>query len=211
MGNRWLGIPLADYEGHMALPQVAQAQLLGDVFAGLLGRNAPRSVAVLGCAGGNGFERITPAVTTRVVGIDVNPAYIAAARARFAERLPGLELYVADIQVAEHNCAPVELAFAGLLFEYVDVGLALRRIRALLIPGGILGTVVQLPCAARAVTPSPYTSLQTLEPVMHLIAPAELAAMAAAEGYQLIDARESATAAGKRFAVQTFRRNVASA
>lgn len=207
MGNPWLDIPLADYEGHMALPQVAQAQLLGEVFEGLLRRYAPRSVAVLGCAGGNGFERIAPAVTTRVVGIDVNPAYIAAARARFAERLPGLELYVADIQVAEHICAPVELAFAGLLFEYVDAAAALQRIRVLLKPGGVLGTVVQLACAAGAVTPSPYTSLHTLGPVMRLIAPAELEKHAADQGFEPVAADEVETPAGKRFAVQTFRRS----
>ena len=35
-GNPWLTIPLADYEAHMALPQVGQAQLL-----------APERLAVL--------------------------------------------------------------------------------------------------------------------------------------------------------------------
>jgi len=35
-GNPWLDIPLADYEGHMVLPQVAQAGLLADVFEPVL-------------------------------------------------------------------------------------------------------------------------------------------------------------------------------
>ncbi|RPI77037.1 MAG: hypothetical protein EHM45_10650 [Desulfobacteraceae bacterium] len=60
MKNPWLEIPLCDYEGHRALPQVAQARLLADVFARALGRYSPESVAVLGCAGGSGFERIDP-------------------------------------------------------------------------------------------------------------------------------------------------------
>ena len=34
--NPWLTIPLADYEAHMALPQVGQAQLLADLFAALV-------------------------------------------------------------------------------------------------------------------------------------------------------------------------------
>jgi hypothetical protein len=65
--NPWLTIPLADYEAHMALPQVGQAQLLADLFAAELRERSPSSVAVLGCAGGNGFEHAPAAL--RVVGV----------------------------------------------------------------------------------------------------------------------------------------------
>ncbi|HVS25014.1 MAG TPA: class I SAM-dependent methyltransferase, partial [Gammaproteobacteria bacterium] len=92
--NPWLTIPLADYEAHMALPEVGQAQLLAAVFAAELRARAPASVAVLGCAGGNGFEHAPRSL--RVVGVDLNPDYVAAARARFGGRLPRLELHVAD-------------------------------------------------------------------------------------------------------------------
>jgi hypothetical protein len=37
MKNPWLDIPLADDEGHMALPYVAQAELLSDIIADALG------------------------------------------------------------------------------------------------------------------------------------------------------------------------------
>lgn len=36
MRNPWLDIPLADYEGHMALPQIAQAKMIADHFESLL-------------------------------------------------------------------------------------------------------------------------------------------------------------------------------
>jgi hypothetical protein len=36
----------------------------------------------------------------RIVGIDINPTYVAAAQARFGTQLPKLALYVADIQDA---------------------------------------------------------------------------------------------------------------
>jgi SAM-dependent methyltransferase len=98
MTNPWLEIPLADYEGRMALPKVAQATLLGEFFERILRERAPASVAILGCAGGNGFDRIDLQVTTRVIGIDINPAYVATARERFERRLPGLDLIVADLQ-----------------------------------------------------------------------------------------------------------------
>ena len=58
MKNPWLDIPLADYEAHMALPSVGQAALLGDLFAATVEAHRPESVALIGCAGGNGFERI---------------------------------------------------------------------------------------------------------------------------------------------------------
>lgn len=43
MRNPWLEIPLADYEAHMALPQVAQAQLLANIFGRILTEHGPRS------------------------------------------------------------------------------------------------------------------------------------------------------------------------
>jgi hypothetical protein len=76
--NPWLAIPLADYEAHMALPEVGQAELLAEVLARAVREQAPRSVAIFGCAGGNGFDRVPS--DTRLVGVDVNPRYVAAAR-----------------------------------------------------------------------------------------------------------------------------------
>jgi hypothetical protein len=45
MKNPWLDIPLSDYEGHMALPGVAQAQLLAEILAGQLRSLQPASLA----------------------------------------------------------------------------------------------------------------------------------------------------------------------
>ena len=70
MQNPWLSIPLSDYEGHMSLPEVAQAGMLSREFEVLLRQYVPESVAILGCSGGSGFDRISPNVTSRVVGVD---------------------------------------------------------------------------------------------------------------------------------------------
>jgi hypothetical protein len=75
----WLSIPLADYERHMALPQVGQAAALASEFERLLREHRPAAVALLGCAGGNGLERVDPATTQRVVAPDLNPGYVAGA------------------------------------------------------------------------------------------------------------------------------------
>jgi len=198
-------MPLCDYEGHMSLPYVAQAQLLSDAFATTLRDYSPRSVAILGCAGGNGLERIESTVTERVVCIDINPDYIEHVRMRFGRRLRDLELYVGDVQTDRLPFSSVELVFAGLLFEYLDVHRALAWIRARLCPTGVLATVVQLPDGgAPEVTPSPYARLSVLSSVMRLVPPEVLRHHAAACGYYLAGAQTLEAAGGKRFQVQVF-------
>src|SRR5215831_4846669 len=70
VSNPWLTVPLTDYERHMASPEVGQLRFLSDLFAESLECFHPRSVAVLGIAGGNGLDRIDPGVTQRIVGFD---------------------------------------------------------------------------------------------------------------------------------------------
>lgn len=205
MRNPWLDIPLADYEAHMALPYVGQARLLSEILSGALEEYAPRSVAVLGCAGGNGFERI-PKTVERVVGVDINPNYIECARSRFGGRVPVLELFAGDVQVDEFAFAPVELVFAGLLFEYVDAATVLAKVRSMLCKNGMLVVALQLPSAEVAeITPSPYASLGALAPVIRLVPPDELMELAAGLGYRPADARTLEAAGGKRFQVQYLR------
>ena len=97
MKNPWLRIPASDYEAHMALPEVAQAQVLSNLMASALIEYTPMSLAVIGCSTGNGFEHINTARTRRVVGIDINPGYLKILETRFSDRIPRLELIHADI------------------------------------------------------------------------------------------------------------------
>lgn len=89
MNSPWLTIPLEDYEGHMALPNVAQARMIANEFAELLKIYNPISAAIIGCAGGNGIEKAVAAGVTRLVGIDLNPTYIKAAEERYAGGMSG--------------------------------------------------------------------------------------------------------------------------
>jgi hypothetical protein len=205
MKNPWLDIPLADYEGHMALPQIAQAQLLSDVFSGALNKFSPQSVAVLGCAGGNGFDRISAQITRRVVGIDLNPEYVHETRRRFNDRISALELFVGDIQTDMFDFSPVDLVFAGLIFEYVDVGVVLVNIRSMLTANGKMVTIVQLPnTGIPEVTPSPFSSIRILSSLMRLVPPELLERLAVMHGFQLTDSRPIESAGGKTFQIQTF-------
>jgi SAM-dependent methyltransferase len=203
--NPWLDIPLADYEGHMSLPDVGQAAMLAGQLGALVARYRPSSVAVIGCAGGNGFDRV-PSFVERLVGVDINPGYIDLAASRYTERVNGLELYVGDIQSEQQIFQPVELIYAALVFEYVDVARSMRALARCCVRGGVLATLVQLPHETKSsVTPSPYSSLQRLSPVMKLVEPDDLATSAAEAGFTLEDSNVIASPGEKQFAVQIFR------
>ena len=205
MRNPWLDIPLADYEGHMASPGVAQAQTLSEILADVLDRFAPQSIAVLGCAGGNGFDRVRPDITRRVVGVDINPGYITKARERYEGRFRSLELHVADIQNETVVFEPVDLLFAALILEYVDVGTVFARIRSMVGVEGRLVTVVQLrSVSAMKVTPSPFASLQALGDVMRLVSPDEVLGAARSRGYIQVNSGTVDSADGKQFQIQVF-------
>ena len=206
MSNPWLDIPLADYEGHMSLPEVGQAPLLAQIFDSAVKRWSPANIALIGCAGGNGFERLAAGTLDRLVGVDVNPDYIEQARGRHAWRLPNIELLCADVQSRSLRYGPVDFTYAALLFEYVDMAAALDTLKRNSRPNARLTTVVQL--AHSTLTPvsrSPYRSLGRLESIMKLVAPEKLRDAAAQVGFAHDDSEILTLASGKQFCVQNFR------
>ncbi|MEZ4651033.1 MAG: class I SAM-dependent methyltransferase [Candidatus Eisenbacteria bacterium] len=205
MRNPWLDISLSDYEGHMLLPSVGQAEMLSQLLGSLVDDHDPDAVAVLGCAGGNGFHRIPE--DRRIVGIDINPDFITAAAERYAALYPRLELHVLDIDAETLTIEPVSLVFAGLLFEYVRPEVALRFAKSICRDGGVLAAVLQLPLeGGSVVSPSPFRSLEVLAPAIHLLPPEALEAAAQAEGFHLEISRTVELASGKSFALRVFRR-----
>lgn len=206
MRNPWLDIPLAEYEGHMALPAVKQAEMLADELEFAVRQHSPKSIALLGCAGGNGLDRLVGTGVERVVGIDINPAYVEAVRSRFRSRIPGLELYVADIQCALPELAPVDLLFAALIFEYVDVAMTMSSLQTLCTPGGALVIILQAASSSlEAVSPSPYNSIRLLAPAMRLLDQADVQNQAIAAGFSLASSRVVNLQSGKHFIVLSFR------
>jgi SAM-dependent methyltransferase len=207
MRSPWLDIPLADYEGHMALPGIGQSQMLALQFSELLTQWAPASAAVIGCAGGNGFDRVRAAVTQRLVGIDINPHYIRELAYRYAAVIPDLDLHVRDIQKPVARIAPVDFIYAALVLEYVDPVPVLNNLKSLCRPGGVLATVLQLPSQRAApVSESPFASLKVLAPAMRLLAPDTLTDRATAADFALQSSRKILLSSGKEFALQVFQR-----
>ena len=205
MENPWLSIPLAEYEGHMALPEIGQAEMLASELEFAVRRYSPKSVAVIGCAGGNGLDRLVESGIERIVGIDINPAYVQTVRRRFRSRIPGLELHVADIQSMLPQIAPVNLIFAALILEYVDVPMTMRSFQNLCAPDGALVVILQAASPnVEKTSPSPYKSIQLHAPAMRLLDQGDVQERAVAAGFSLASSRVVSLRSGKDFVVLCF-------
>ena len=141
MQNPWMKIPLAEYEGHMNSPGVEQLGALADLFENALLYSLPDSVGILGIAGGNGLDRVDSAVTTRILGVDIQPAYLEAARERY-RNLP-LTLICADLRSEILNEEPLRLVHAALIFEHAGLEQCLRNSISLVMCDGYLSVVLQ--------------------------------------------------------------------
>lgn len=206
MDSPWLMIPLEDYESHMALPEVGQAQMLANAFEELLNTYGPTSVALIGCAGGNGFQEAVKAGVTRLVGLDINPTYITDAKARYGGRISGLELFCADIEGDMPQVAPVDMVYAALVFEYVEITKALKNLQGICLPGGIFAALLQLPKeGAASVSPSPFETLKALGSIMRLVPPDDFRRVAEAAGFGFLSQKLITLESGKQFALQVFK------
>ena len=206
MSNPWLDVPLDDYESHMSSPAVGQAQMIADQFGRALERWVPASIALIGCAGGNGLQKIASRTVERVVAVDVNQDYIEQSRVRYAKQLSGLEFVCADVQSNSLTYGPVDFTYSALVFEYVSLPLTLTTLKRNSRSNGVLTTVLQLPHQTmHAVSPSPYKSLARLASVMTLVPPETLRDAAADVGFAAVDSNIIELSSGKRFCVQNFR------
>lgn len=188
----------------MNAPAVDQLAALSALFGEALALRRPASVAVLGVAGGNGLERIDPAQTKRIVGVDFNSDYLAAVRVRFAS-LPGLELHCADLVSQRLEIEPAELVHAALVFEHAGLDLCFENALRLKAAGGALSVVLQLPSAsAQAVSPTGYASIQQLGERFAFVEPAHLSARLAERGLRLERERRCALPGGKAFWLGIF-------
>jgi trans-aconitate methyltransferase len=205
--NPWLLVTPEDYDAHMASPAVAQADVLDFILADDLTRFRPASLAVVGCATGNGFRHIDPQVTRRVVGLDVNPVFLARLRRRHGRRLPGLEVVHADVVRAELPAASFDLVHAALVFEYLPVPTALARLVSWLRPEGVLSAVLQRPSPlSDPVTPTRFRTLRALSSAMELVDVDAFRAAAAGAGLTELETREVPLRQGKSFLLLRYRR-----
>jgi hypothetical protein len=207
MRHPWLDIPIADYEAHMALPSVGQAQLLSDTLQRTVAEFRPRSLAVLGVAGGNGLESVDRAAVRRVVAIDFNPDYLAQCCQRYASSFSEFEPVRHDLSQGPPAIAPVECIFAGLVLEYLCVEPFCDYLPCLLTSGGIFAALLQLPSPALPeVSRSPFTSLTRLEPAFSFVDPASLHDFLSSRGLSRIATHRYDLQSGKSFYYASYQR-----
>ncbi len=205
--NPWLSIPAGDYEAHMASPSVRQLQFLNRVFLEVLTEHSPRSIAVVGCATGNGFEHLARIQAERVVALDINAAYLGLLRNRFAGSVRGLGVVRADAASCEFRPRSFDLVHGALVLEYVDPAIVVEKISRWLRPGGVFTVVLQLPVRGHAVvSETEFASLKRLEGFMTLVDPGDLRSLAARRGMPEVTSREETLESGKSFFVGCYRR-----
>lgn len=202
MSNPWLSVPLADYEGHMKSREVRQLGALADLFAEALAERQPKSVAILGIAGGNGLDRIDSSVTRRIVGLDINHQYLLAVRQRYLS-LPGLQLRCIDLAERPVRLKRVQLVHAALIFEHAGTGQCLDNALALVSDGGAFSAVLQLP-SKDAEVPSRYPSITTVKSHSLLIDRVSFGKTLQARRFRLIREARRSLAAGKSFWMGIF-------
>ena len=143
MTNPWLDIPEADYVGHMSSPAVGQRPVLGRLLREALEIVRPDVVLVLGCSTGNGLEHVNPAVTSRVVVVDVNQQYLLRLRERFPNPTFELDVRAGDVLDLELEREAYDLVHAGLILEYVEWPVLVPRVAMALSSGGVLSVILQ--------------------------------------------------------------------
>ena len=208
MQNPWLQIQAEDYEGHMSTPNVAQLQMLNKIFADVLEEFNPKSIAILGCTTGNGFEHLTDKNIERIVGVDINPKYISICKKRFGKNLSQLKLVCADLNEINFPDSSFDLIHAALVFEYVEVEPLLSKISHWIKRDGILSVVLQLPGkAASPVSETPYQSMKLLNPYMKLVKLKEFRDNAQKYGLEEIKNFKVEMNSGKSFSEIIFKQN----
>lgn len=118
MTNPWEQIALSDYESHMSLDTVGQLQAMDAMMAEQL-RAEAETVLIFGVAGGNGLRHVKLSRTKTVYGVDINPDYLAACKARYPLLDGVLVPVLADVRDPACVLPKAELAIANLFVEYV--------------------------------------------------------------------------------------------
>lgn len=141
--NPWLKVPYEDYERHMSDEDVYQLQTLNSILKTHLNELKPKSVLVLGCTGGNGFEHINDEITQLVVGVDINKDYIDRCRRIYENKNYILDLRCMDISTEDIAIQNIDFISCALLLEYVDNQSLLNKIKKVMDKSSKLNIVIQ--------------------------------------------------------------------
>ena len=139
--NPWKKILLSDYENHMSLESVAQLQALNRIMKEQfciyemlrkktdINEELHGNVMILGVAGGNGLEHITPKYYEKIYGVDINAEYLEAVKTRYTNLSGILECLEVDLITEYEKLPKSDYVIADLLVEYIGYKAFQRVIR----------------------------------------------------------------------------------
>jgi GNAT superfamily N-acetyltransferase len=189
----------------MAAPQVGQLDALNAIMKRQLKRHAPRTLCVLGVAGGNGLEHIGLGVQ-RVYGVDISAEYLAACARRFIALGDRLSLLRMDLSDEACRLPQSGLVIANLVIEYIGIDTFIRRI-AEAAPAAVC-CAVQDNSGAAFVSASPWADALDCIGNIHIdIGPEALSAAMQAAGYRLSFREEAALPNGKKLVCMDYARD----
>ena len=176
MSNPWKGISLDDYEKHMSLDSVRQLQAMNDIMREQFSAYPVDTATVLGIAGGNGLEHVSPDKFRKVYGIDINADYLRAVTQRYTELSGVLECLQIDLINEAEKLPQAQLLIANLLIEYIGYG-AFQQAVLQTVPEYV-SCVIQINTDAEQwVSESPYLhAFDRLDEVHHQMEEAALTA-----------------------------------
>lgn len=205
MKNPWEEISLDDYENHMSLGSVMQLQAMNELMKGQFAACPVRSVMILGVAGGNGLEHIRRDKFEKVYGVDINSAYLEAARRRHPDLDGLLECLQIDLTNETETLPRAELVIANLLVEYIGYECFRRVLRQ--VEPEYVSCVIQINTGEAWVSDSPYLhAFDGLDRVHHQMESRELERALLQIRYRLVKTLEYPLPNGKKLIQMDFRK-----
>ena len=207
MSNPWEEISLDDYEKHMSLDSVQQLQAMNSIMQEQFNTYPAETAMILGIAGGNGLEHVSPEKFRKVYGVDINADYLRAVSERYTELSGVLECLHIDLVNEAEKLPRTQLLIANLLIEYIGYG-AFQK--------AVLQTVPQyVPCVIQIktdedqwVSESPYLhAFDRLDEVHHQMEEKALTAAMSDIGYSLILQESYPLPNGKALVRLDFKKN----
>lgn len=204
MINPWENISLASYETHMELPEVGQAEMLACAFSEFINTSSIKSIALIGCAGGNGLSDLKFQDFDRLLCLDVNQTYIHSLRSRYSNDFPGLECQCVEIESFKTD-DPVDFIFAGLVLEYTRLEEAINSIAHLTKSGGLCYSKNE---RIPTVSNSPYMDeLSVLNNLFRYVDLDGFLERSGQLGFRLLNKHEHVVKSGKSFLHVLFKKD----
>jgi len=151
--NAWRRIAPDDYDAHMSHPKIEQTQMLNLIFKEQFElipqeRRPDSCAAILGITNGNGLEHVIPCEIAKVIGIDINEAFLNECKTRYPDIESRLNLVLLDLMVDITESIDILseclLIIANLLIKHIHLDNFIKIVAGLPKHGQMVSCVIQV-------------------------------------------------------------------